>query len=111
MPNQPTTLSQIGMIGGDLGCVGIPSMQNSPVTAAPVSSNPVTILPGTFVAVRNDTSMDQSRSLCAEFFSIEAVPLQIARAPIGEEHRRVPRFTLSPYVGLDNLTWSLRKPA
>src|SRR6516165_10262842 len=44
-----------------------------------------TILPRAFVGVENDTGMDQSRLLCAELFGIEAVPLQIARAPVGEE--------------------------
>src|SRR5262245_28374283 len=45
-----------------------------------------TMLPGTFVAVGNDASVDQSRSLRAEFFSVEAIPLQIAWAPVSEEH-------------------------
>src|SRR6516162_1819372 len=44
-----------------------------------------TILPRAFVAVENDTGMDQSRLLGAERFGIEAIPLEIARAPVGEE--------------------------
>src|ERR1700692_4362907 len=40
VPSQPTTLSQIGIIGGDLGSVGVPSMENKPDTAAPISSKP-----------------------------------------------------------------------
>src|SRR5215470_8072863 len=45
-----------------------------------------TILPRAFVAVENDTGMDQPRLLCAELFGIEAVALQIARALVGEEY-------------------------
>ena len=40
MPNQPTTLSQMGMMGGWLGLVGVPSMVKMPETAAPISSKP-----------------------------------------------------------------------
>src|SRR3954468_19552375 len=40
VPSQPTTLSQMGTITGDLGNVGVPSIQNTPDTAAPISSKP-----------------------------------------------------------------------
>src|SRR6476660_2304635 len=40
VPSQPTTLSQMGTIVGDLGNVGVPLLQNTPDTAAPISSKP-----------------------------------------------------------------------
>src|SRR6516164_8653187 len=40
VPNQATTLSQIGTIGGCCGLVEEPSIVNRPDTVAPISSNP-----------------------------------------------------------------------
>jgi hypothetical protein len=46
VPSQPTTLSQMGTMGGDLGCVGVPSMLDSPDTAPQISSKPGRFLQG-----------------------------------------------------------------
>jgi len=55
VPSQPTTLSQIGTTAGDLGKVGVPSTQNTPDTAAPISSKPGSTRD--YVAMEDDFGM------------------------------------------------------
>src|SRR6516164_3294980 len=79
VPGQPTTLSQMGMMGGDLGSVGVPSMQNNTATAPPISSNPGRFFPRILVPMEKDADIGSAWVFCAEFFGAEALPLQIAR--------------------------------
>src|SRR5215469_8484966 len=88
VPGQPTTLSQMGMMGGDLGSVGVPSMQNNTATAPPISSNPGRFFPRTLVPMEKDADIGSARVFCAEFFGAEALPLQIARTACWQRKRR-----------------------
>src|SRR5262245_38720796 len=55
-----------------------------------------TALPGAFVAVRDKRSVDQSRLPYAELLAIEPIPLQIGRAPVGEEYVGILQYVIEP---------------